>query len=451
VAQRTRRLLAIGAVAAAAVVAVLVLSGGRSHSFSTVLPAATNLIVGNQINAGGHNIGSVTHVDPVQRGRAARVEFEIVDEQYWPIPSDSTLTIRFGSTVTFANRHVLLERGRSESGIPEGGTFPTRQVHVPVEIDDLVDAFSTPVRHGLRSAIDNSALVYDASKDDLNALLPKAPATLGNASAFIGDLNKNGEALGMMIDTAAGVTHAIQESTPGLRTLIDGAGRTFAAIGDEADALQVALGRFPDALRQTRVTLAKADGTLVRVGTMSTALRPGIRELRDTAPLLVRTLDRLRPLLPLATRTVRKSGGFQGIGAVFAEGGYAGPRLVKIGRRGTKAVDCIRPYAPEIAALGAKWGDFISPVDDRDHILRAQVENFLPAAYNSTSYKPSDIKRTVQGLEYGFPRPPGTLAGQPWFQPQCGAGPEALDPDADTEAKHLNGAGVPPDMTGGSR
>jgi len=41
-------------------------------------------------------------------------------------------------------------------------------------------------------------------------------------------------------------------------------------------------------------------------------------------------------------------------------------------------------------------------------------------------------------MTYGFPRPPGTDAGQPWFLPQCGAGPDALDPNKDPEARSFN-------------
>ncbi|MEA2273229.1 MAG: hypothetical protein QOI98_1937, partial [Solirubrobacteraceae bacterium] len=36
-------------------------------------------------------------------------------------------------------------------------------------------------------------------------------------------------------------------------------------------------------------------------------------------------------------------------------------------------------------------------------------------------------------LKYAMPRPPGLNAGQPWFQPQCGAGPDSLDPSKDPE------------------
>jgi hypothetical protein len=38
------------------------------------------------------------------------------------------------------------------------------------------------------------------------------------------------------------------------------------------------------------------------------------------------------------------------------------------------------------------------------------------------------------GMHYAMPRPPGLNAGQPWYQPQCGITPDALNPSKDPEA-----------------
>jgi hypothetical protein len=38
------------------------------------------------------------------------------------------------------------------------------------------------------------------------------------------------------------------------------------------------------------------------------------------------------------------------------------------------------------------------------------------------------------GIHYAMPRPPGLNAGQPWYLPQCGAGPDSLTPSKDPEA-----------------
>ena len=39
----------------------------------------------------------------------------------------------------------------------------------------------------------------------------------------------------------------------------------------------------------------------------------------------------------------------------------------------------------------------------------------------------------LSGKKFALPRPPGLTAGQPWFLPDCGAGPDALDPTKDRE------------------
>jgi hypothetical protein len=82
----------------------------------------------------------------------------------------------------------------------------------------------------------------------------------------------------------------------------------------------------------------------------------------------------------------------------------------------------------------------MSPVDNQDHLIRAQLMSFLPAGTNSTPYSPQFAVTHFPGVTYGFPRPPGELAGQPWFQPQCGVTQASLDPSKDREAQTFVGA-----------
>ena len=82
----------------------------------------------------------------------------------------------------------------------------------------------------------------------------------------------------------------------------------------------------------------------------------------------------------------------------------------------------------------------MSPVDNQDHLIRAQIQSFLPANNNSTLYTPEYAVTHFPGITYGFPRPPGELAGQPWFQPQCGVTQASLDPSKDREAQTFTAA-----------
>jgi hypothetical protein len=65
---------------------------------------------------------------------------------------------------------------------------------------------------------------------------------------------------------------------------------------------------------------------------------------------------------------------------------------------------------------------------------RAGSENLAPAFFNDVPYTPAQAIKMFPGTHYAFPNPPGNLAGQPWFQPQCGVTADALDPAKDHEA-----------------
>src|SRR5213596_3706741 len=143
------RLVVIGAVGAALVVVlVIVLGGGGSgHEFSAIVPSAANVVQGQKINAAGKNIGAVSNVEPVDRGRAARITMRIDDGHYWPLPRDSRVDIRLGGTASFSMQYLLLRRGKDTAHtIPDGGQLASANFKVPVEVDTLLSMFDTRLR-----------------------------------------------------------------------------------------------------------------------------------------------------------------------------------------------------------------------------------------------------------------------------------------------------------------
>jgi len=183
-----------------------------------------------------------------------------------------------------------------------------------------------------------------------------------------------------------------------------------------------------------------------------------VTQLERIARPLSGVLSALRDVTPAARRTLDSVGRTRSLSSALDSLADVTPRLGSIGRKATEELKCLRPYAPELVAFGSTWGDWMSPVDGRDHVVRAQVQNFLPANYNSSPNTPAEIVKAFPGIEYGFPRPPGTIAGQPWFLPECGAGPDALDPSKDREGANpperreiLPGLGALPAGRGGAR
>jgi hypothetical protein len=146
-------------------------------------------------------------------------------------------------------------------------------------------------------------------------------------------------------------------------------------------------------------------GTLVQVGP----------DARDTLATARRATPALNPLLRKATAQL--------------------PQVESIGRQAAEQLSCLRPYSPEIASFFSNWGDFASGTDGRDKFFRANVLVPTPVATNVSPYNSAEALKLFPGTVYGFPRPPGQAAGQPWFQPQCGVGPDTLDATKDGETR----------------
>jgi hypothetical protein len=115
-------------------------------------------------------------------------------------------------------------------------------------------------------------------------------------------------------------------------------------------------------------------------------------------------------------------------------------------------VACIRPYAPDLGdalVAGAEWMEtyvrvppngtpgitYTGPADGSDvdqHGVRAMPEASLATDHAVVGLStPTFIAAAGKG--YAEPRPPGLSTGQPWFQPQCGYGPNSVNAADDPE------------------
>jgi hypothetical protein len=109
------------------------------------------------------------------------------------------------------------------------------------------------------------------------------------------------------------------------------------------------------------------------------------------------------------------------------------PKLGGVLHQLAPMVGCLRPYAPEMAGQMADWGGFNGNYDSTTHYQRtAQQKPPFPPGTTMTSDQ--IVNNTFRDkIFYAMPRPPGLAAGQPWFVPECGAGPDSVDAKKDPE------------------
>ena len=65
-------------------------------------------------------------IEPAAEGRLARVELTIGDEA-WPLTQGTKMILRWGGTVSYANRYIALFPGPAGApALADGADFPTR-------------------------------------------------------------------------------------------------------------------------------------------------------------------------------------------------------------------------------------------------------------------------------------------------------------------------------------
>jgi ABC-type transporter Mla subunit MlaD len=410
----------------------LVTRGDEPRHLVVLTPDATGVVPGLRVRAAGVIVGSIESATVTHEHQARLVL--ALDDEAWPVPSDSAVELRFGGTIKYSDRYLELARGRSSSVFADGAVLPPGRFSRPVEFDRFFGTFDTTTRRDLNRFIDNGGRSLARIRSSLPDALEQTPPALEAVDAALGDLGADPQALGALVRSSEAVVDAVHRAAPGLSDAVAGAAVTFDAVADEADALRRTLAETPGTLAATRAFLARADTTLRRATTFAADAAPGIGRLRAlTGPLAatLATVDRVAPDAIRTLRTVRASG--PALDTFLTRTAMLLGPLGSVGRQVAKQVSCIRPYAPELAGFFSTWAGAWGDSDGKDTYLRAQFGTYpFP---NTLPYDTATLTSLYPQVKMAFPRPPGDLAGRPWFQPRCGIDERAYDPAADPESR----------------
>ncbi len=426
---------AVGAVAVVAAVVVAVSShrGPVEHRVSVVVPNATDVLAGQYVKAAGVNVGTVHAIAPVDHGRAVRVTLEL-DKSVWPLPAGTTMNVRWGGTASYVNRYVNLVRGRGAGTVAADGVLPARDFKVPVEFDSFLDTFTPSVRGDLKQFLGNAGIALASAKPGLIRSIERAPAALTQVDAVLDDLDANGTALSDLISDGSQVVSSVNASNPSVESLLTSAATTFTALDTRTRQIDSTLAATPAMLSQFQTTLHTATPTLLQAKRVVAKLSPGIDQIdEDARPLngVLVTLKQVTPDAVSALASVHRA--TPSLDPLLNDLTSLSPTLSSIGSQANTALNCIRPYTPDIVAFTSDWGDFLASTDGKNHVFRADPQVNLYAPSNAQTDDSAQLAKTQSGLSFAFPVPPGEAAGQPWFIPACGEGPSTLDANDDPE------------------
>jgi virulence factor Mce-like protein len=430
-----RRLVA-GLLAAAAVVAVVVLtsSGDGGHRITVLADEARFMRPGLEVRVAGQPVGTVERAEPTRAGRA-RLELRIDDGKVWPLPVGTKAQLRWAGAIAFTNRYVELlpPARRGGASIPEGGTIAGRDVVPTVEIDSVTQLFDAPTRRALGRTLTAGGKALGPIAPSLRRALDTAPSAVGQASELLTVLDRNRDDLGSLLHSTDGVVHAIDRSNPGIGALTESAGTTLAAVRARSADLKRAFTAAPATMDVARAGLRQADRTLRSADGTLTALAPGVRQLRMIAAPLRQVLRSVVTVAPDARgtlATLRRA--TVDVNPLVDQATALMPRLQSVGAQAATQLTCLRPYAPELAGLASTWTGFISHGDGRDKYARVTGAVY-PHPTSLSIADPEQWIKLFPGLKFVFPRPPGQVVGQPWFDERCGVGRDSLDASKDPE------------------
>lgn len=270
-----------------------------TYNLKARLPNADALVKGNEVRIGGVRVGIVKSVKAInlEDGKQAAELSLSLDKSAEPLPVDSTIMVRPKSALGL--KFLQITPGNSSKGFKPGETIPVAAARPePVDIDQFFDMFSKRTRDAIR----------------------QNDAGFGNALAGRGpQLNEAIGALRRFAVHSEPVLHTVVEPSTdfaGFWRALEDLSATVAPVAETQASMFVALDRtfaafarvsrpfIQETIEKSPPTLSAANADLPAVrpflrdtGRFFTALRPGVKALAETSPVIAESLHAGIPVL----------------------------------------------------------------------------------------------------------------------------------------------------------
>ncbi len=424
--------IAIGAAIAVAFTFWVLSTRSEPHHVRVALPRALSLVAGLDVQVDGVDAGKISKVD--YRDGKAVVELGI-DDDHWPLHEGTTARVRYGTTVGNGTRRVDIEPGAASAPeLADGGIIPARDAYAPVEIDEVFNTLDRRARGHLQGTVKRAADGLTGHAGALNGGIEQSVKGLTATSALVQDLAADTGAMRGLVVNGNRTARVLAARKTAVSDLVTVAASTFDEFGNRSAAVRESLSLLPATLSEVRGTLQRLDTSVDGLRPLFADLRPGAASLRSLAPVARAAVTRLRRVAPSGTGALdalREAA--PDVRSLLAEAPPVVERLTPTLEKLAPMLACVRPYAPEAAGTLSNWASYTKNYDGISHYARVKV-TASPYSLNSTpDVTTESYMKLLPMLSYALPRPPGLNAGKPWFIPECGAGPDSLDPAKDPE------------------
>jgi phospholipid/cholesterol/gamma-HCH transport system substrate-binding protein len=327
-----------------------------------------NLKPRSPVRIAGVEVGKVTKVEPKDGGGAAEVTMELREDAL-PIRQDARAQIR-SRILLEGNFFVDIKPGSPSTGeLDDGSTLPITQTASAVTLPDILDVLNSDVRTDLQTFLHEYGTVAlrGGGAKAFNRAIPSfTPAyrygALTNDALLGVDPDRD---IQRLLRGQQRTFAALGDNPDALKELVTDLNTTAGAIASEDEALEAAVPALRDTLREGYPALGELNAALPTLRTFAREAIPGVRSS-------VPALDAAIPWFTQARGLVQQSE-LKGLAADLR---HAVPSLVKLNTR-------LVPFLKQLRALSSCTNHVLVPFMESDipsieegnsgHAVREQI------------------------------------------------------------------------------
>jgi virulence factor Mce-like protein len=270
-----------------------------TYDLKARVPNADALVKGNEVRIGGVRVGTVRSVVPVQleNGEVAAELSLRLDKSAEPLPVDSTIVVRPKSALGL--KFLQITPGDSSRGFEAGETIPVASAKPePVDIDEFFDMFDERTRDAIRQNLAGFGNALAGRGPQLNeaiGALSRAAVSGQPILRKIVEPSTDFAGFWRALSDLAATVAPVAETQATMFVALD---RTFAAFARVSRPyIQETIEKSPATLDEVNADLPAVRPFLENSARFFTALRPGVRALAETSPVIAESLHAGIPVL----------------------------------------------------------------------------------------------------------------------------------------------------------
>jgi ABC-type transporter Mla subunit MlaD len=371
-----RRALAIGALVATVVVAIVLVSPGGGEDDAYVVRAVFDnggfMVKGEEVRVAGANVGEIESVDVTLPGEVASYEggeprqisgkaviaMKIAEPGFQDFRSDASCLIRPQSLIgeKFVDCRPTVPRAPGSppapplkevpDGQPGAGQYllPLENNSTSVDPDLINDIQRLPYAQRFRLIFNELGAGLAGRGEDIEAAVKRANPVLRDVDRLLGILDAQRNQLTQLAVDSEQILEPLSRERAHVAGFFANAGATAQASAERGADLEASLRKFPEFLREFRLTLRSLQG-------FSDAATPVFADLGEAAPSFTEATRLLTPFSAASTVALKSLGN---------AGEAAGPTL--------RAADPVVRRARDLARSGAgpttKLAEFLESTEE---------------------------------------------------------------------------------------